>query len=44
MMATLSYYLVERPLMKFKYRSPGDIFRGRSSGDRQQPIADAGGS
>lgn len=41
-MAVLSYYLVERPLMKLKYRSPRDIFRKRSSGDRQQPIADPG--
>jgi peptidoglycan/LPS O-acetylase OafA/YrhL len=26
-LAALSYYLVERPLMKFKYRSPREIFR-----------------
>jgi peptidoglycan/LPS O-acetylase OafA/YrhL len=29
-LATLSYYLVERPLMKFKYRSPRDVLRRRS--------------
>jgi peptidoglycan/LPS O-acetylase OafA/YrhL len=41
-MAVLSYYFVERPLMKFKYRSPREIFRGKER--RKQPLPDSGGS
>lgn len=37
-MACLSYYFVERPLMKLKYRSPRDIFRP----GRGRTIADPG--
>jgi peptidoglycan/LPS O-acetylase OafA/YrhL len=37
-MACLSYYFVERPLMKLKYRSPREIFRSR----RGRPVADPG--
>jgi peptidoglycan/LPS O-acetylase OafA/YrhL len=39
-LAVLSYYVVERPLMKFKYRTLRDIVRRR----RGAPVADAGGS
>jgi peptidoglycan/LPS O-acetylase OafA/YrhL len=39
-MACLSYYFVERPLMKLKYRSPRDIFRRRGGG----AVADPGRS
>lgn len=41
-MAVLSYYFVERPLMKFKYRSPRKIFRDK--GRRDQPLPDSGGN
>lgn len=41
-MATLSYYFVEKPLMKFKYRSPREIWRGKAR--RDQPLPDSGGS
>jgi peptidoglycan/LPS O-acetylase OafA/YrhL len=40
-MAVLSYYFVERPLMKLKYRSPRQIFRGKAR--RNQPLPDSGG-
>lgn len=44
-LAAISYYLVERPLMKFKYRSPRDVFRKwRESRKASEPVADAGGS
>jgi peptidoglycan/LPS O-acetylase OafA/YrhL len=39
-MACLSYYFVERPLMKLKYRSPRDIFRS----GRGRTVADPGRS
>ena len=43
-LAAISYYLVERPLMKFKYRSPRDVFRGwRESRKDRGPVADTGG-
>jgi peptidoglycan/LPS O-acetylase OafA/YrhL len=41
-MATLSYYFVEKPLMRLKYRSPREIFRGK--GGRNQPLPNSGGS
>jgi peptidoglycan/LPS O-acetylase OafA/YrhL len=40
-MAVLSYYIIERPLMKLKYRSPREIIRGRGRPD--QPLPDSGG-
>jgi peptidoglycan/LPS O-acetylase OafA/YrhL len=39
-LAALSYYLVERPLMRLKYRNLRDAFRGAS--DRGSPVADSG--
>jgi peptidoglycan/LPS O-acetylase OafA/YrhL len=43
--AAISYYLVERPLMKFKYRSPRDVFRRWREGRKPpEAAADAGGS
>jgi peptidoglycan/LPS O-acetylase OafA/YrhL len=41
-MAVLSYYFVEKPLMKFKYRSLGEIRRDKTQPD--QPLPDSGGS
>lgn len=40
-MATLSYYFVERPLMKYKYRSPREIFRRKPRDGRPLPASDA---
>jgi peptidoglycan/LPS O-acetylase OafA/YrhL len=40
--ATLSYYLIEKPLMRLKYRSPREIWRSRPPRDRR-PLADPGG-
>jgi peptidoglycan/LPS O-acetylase OafA/YrhL len=40
-LATLSYYFVERPLMKFKYRPLRSVFRGRP---RRGQAAEADGS
>ena len=40
--AALSYYLVERPVMKLKYRPLRDVMRSRSR--RGKPVPDAGGS
>jgi len=43
--AAISYYLIERPLMKFKYRSPREVFRKwRQSRKASEPVADTGGS
>ncbi len=39
--AALSYYLVERPLMKFKFRSPRDVLRSAFRRVRG-PVPDAG--
>lgn len=40
-LAMLSYYVVERPLMKLKYRHIRDVVRGW--GQRKNPVPDAGG-
>jgi len=40
-LATLSYYYVERPLMKLKYRSLKEVMAQR--GRRQDRIPDTGG-
>jgi len=40
-LAILSYYVVERPLMKLKYRAIRDVMGGR--GRRRNPVTDAGG-
>jgi peptidoglycan/LPS O-acetylase OafA/YrhL len=42
-LAALSYYVIERPLMRFKYRSPRDVLRGGGRRARR-PIPDAGRS
>jgi peptidoglycan/LPS O-acetylase OafA/YrhL len=39
-LATLSYYLVERPLMKLKYRSLREVLRSRSR--RGEPVPEVG--
>jgi peptidoglycan/LPS O-acetylase OafA/YrhL len=38
-LSAASYYFVERPLMKFKYRSPREVFREW----RQRPLTEQGG-
>ena len=40
-LATLSYFFVERPLMKFKYRPLRSVLRNRSS--RSEPSSDPAG-
>jgi peptidoglycan/LPS O-acetylase OafA/YrhL len=41
-LAMLSYYFVERPLMRFKYRSPRDALRSRSE-RAGPPVSQTGG-
>lgn len=43
-LAAASYYVVERPLMTFKYRSFREALRRRRSPGEQQPVPDSGSS
>jgi peptidoglycan/LPS O-acetylase OafA/YrhL len=42
-LAAASYYLVERPVLKLKYRSLREILRGRTRRQRE-PVPDPGRS
>jgi len=44
-LAAISYYLVERPLMRFKYRSPREVMAERRAARRaRRAVTDTGGS